>query len=79
MDGAAEFFLKKIHGLELSGEMQTAVIEYRVKRNKLGKSDEEALEGLYQGYFEMFTEIYRDELEQWINENQIIQMSLKSR
>lgn len=41
--------------------------------------DEEALENLYQGYFDMFTEIYRDELEQWINENHIIHMSLKSR
>lgn len=79
MDGAAEFFLKKVHGLELCGEIQQAVIEYRVKRNKLDKADEEALEGLYQGYFDMFTEIYRDELEQWINENQIIHMSLKSR
>jgi len=68
-----------VHGLELSGEIQTAVIEYRVKRNKMDKADEEGMEGLYQGYFDMFTEIYRDELEQWINENQIIHMSLKSR
>lgn len=79
MDGAAEFFLKKIHGLELSGEIQTAVIEYRVKRNSMGDKDERALENLYQGYFDMFTEIYREELEHWINENQIIHMSLKTR
>ena len=59
--------------------MQQAVIEYRVKKNGMGDKDEEALETLYQGYFDMFTEIYREELEHWINENQIIHMSLKTR
>jgi len=57
--------------------MQEAVIDYRTKIRDVEGVEER--EGIFQSYQVMFTEIYHEELEQWINENQIIHMGLKSR
>lgn len=54
-----------MHGLELHGELQKVVIEYRQNKDK------------YERYHEMLTDLYREELEHWINENQVINLRLK--
>lgn len=78
-----------MHALELSGDIQRAVIEYRVARQKMNEGGDrgiegelsviEGTEGLYEGYFEMLTDLYREELEHWINQNEIINLDLKVR
>jgi hypothetical protein len=65
--------------LELHGDIQTAVLDYRRTRQDIPKEESEAVLRHYEGYHNMLTEIYREELEHWINENEIIQMSLKNR
>ena len=86
IDEAAEFFLRRVHALELCGEIQKAVIEYRVAKGKGtieggggGVGVMEDTEELFHKYHVMLSDLYREELEHWINENQVIHMSLKSR
>ena len=79
MDEAGEFFLKKIHGLELSGDLQKAVIEYRQSKQKLDSKDKEGLEELFNRYHEMIVDLYREDLEFWINQNLVINLTLKTR
>ena len=39
----------------------------------------ESTEELYEGYFEMLIDLYREELEHWIKQNEIINLDLKVR
>ena len=68
-----------MHGLELSGDLQKAVLEYRSSRQKLALDDTRGLEELYSRYHEMVVDLYREDLEEWINENLVINLMLKSR
>jgi hypothetical protein len=79
VEKAAEFFLRKIHGLELYGDIQEAVLDFRRARNTFPPEALEDREALYETYHAMFIELYREELEHWINENEVIHMNLKSR
>jgi len=87
IDKAAEFFLKKVHCLELSGDIQKAVIEYRRIRQKMNEEVDNNTEGelaviedteeLFLRYHEMLSDLYREDLEHWINQNTIINFELK--
>ena len=64
------------------------MIEYRKARQKMGEGGDstegelcviESTEELYEGYFEMLIDLYREELEHWINQNEIINLDLKVR
>lgn len=79
MDRASTFFLKHVHGLELSGELQEAVLEYRRNRQKLTKEDTEGHSALFEKYHEFLTDIYKEDLEHWINENRVLDINLKKR
>ena len=80
MDEAGEFFLRKMHALELYGEIQVSVIEYRQARKKLIEEKREGeVEELFERYHEMLIDLYRENLEHWINENVTINFHLKSR
>lgn len=78
-----------MHALELSGDMQRAVIEYRGVRQKMNEDQEDSVEGelaviesteeLYGRYHEMLSDLYREDLERWINQNEIINLDLKIR
>lgn len=64
------------------------MIEYRRSRQKMNEGVEsaggelaviECTEELYHRYFEMLIDLYREELEHWINQNEIINLDLKVR
>ena len=63
---AAGFFLREIHSQELDGDIQKAVINYRNGNIT------------YERALEFMTEMFYEELEQWVVENKVLSLQLKS-
>ena len=61
----SEFFLKKIHTEELDGDLQSAVRGYR------------SGDSTYESAFEFLTDIFKEDLENWIIENKLLSIQLK--
>ena len=69
VEQAAEFFLKKIHVDELYGDIQLAVHQYRINHETTSFDDAKGF----------LVDIYKDDLEHWINENQVLNLHLRQR